>query len=105
MTFKQFIFIPVYIALLAVALVMLAKPSPLVIPHLWPWIAFQAWAMYFMAGCTLKGGVKTFLGYVAGALASIAIFPLMGLLFGSGLAGPSALAPALFIEVIGALCG
>ena len=105
MTFKQFIFIPVYIALLAVALVMLAKPSPLVIPHLWPWIAFQAWAMYFMAGCTLKGGVKTFLGYVAGALASIAIFQLMGLLLGWGLADAPALAIAVFIVVIGVICG
>jgi len=39
-------------------------------------IAFQAWAMYFMAGCTIKDGVRVFLGYVGGAVASIAIIAL-----------------------------
>ncbi len=103
MTFKQFFFIPVYISVLAVTLVMLAPPSPLVIPRLWTWIAFQAWAMYFMAGCTIKGGVKTFLGYLGGAVASIAIFELNGLL--SGLGPAPALAIAVFIVVIPVICG
>ena len=100
MTFKQFFFIPVFISVLAVTLVMLAAPSPLVIPYLWTWIAFQAWAMYFMAGCTIKGGVKTFLGYLGGAVAAIAIFELMGLLSGWGLGDAPALAIAVFIVVI-----
>ena len=37
------------------------------------WIAFQAWAMYFLGGCTPKGGLRAFIGYVLGMLASIAI--------------------------------
>ncbi len=105
MTFKQFFFIPVFISLLAVSLVMLAKPSPLVVPYLWTWVAFQAWAMYFMAGCTIKTGVKTFLGYFAGAVASIAIFELMALLTGWGVGAAPALAIAVFIVVIGVISG
>lgn len=80
MSFKQFFPIPLFIAVLATTLVMLdLQPNPL-IPHLWTWISFQAWAMYFLAGCTLKGGAKVFLGYLGGALASIAIMKLSGLI-------------------------
>jgi len=42
------------------------------------WIAFQAWAVYFLAGCTVKGGFKAFIGYASGIVASIAIIELMG---------------------------
>lgn len=45
------------------------------------WIAFQAWAVYFLAGGTVKGGVRGLIGYVIGMVASIAI------LAGSGLVG------------------
>ena len=45
------------------------------------WIAFQAWAVYFMAGGTTKGGVRSFIGYFIGMVASIAI------LAGSGIVG------------------
>lgn len=99
MTFKQFFFIPVYIALMAVTLVMLSDPSSLVIPFFWPWVAFQAWAMYFLAGCTLKGGIKVLLGYAGGAAASVAIFELMGLLAKS-LHPAVALSIAVFLIVI-----
>ncbi|HUS91368.1 MAG TPA: DUF1097 domain-containing protein [Phycisphaerae bacterium] len=101
MSFKQFFPIPVIIAVIAVALVMLAKPSPVVVPYLWTWIAFQAWAMYFLAGCTIKGGGKVMLGYLGGAVASVAIFELMGLL--SSLGAAPALAIAVFIVVIGVI--
>lgn len=37
------------------------------------WIAFQSWAMYFLAGCTPKGGIRALIGYVLGMVASIAI--------------------------------
>ena len=37
------------------------------------WISFQAWAMYFLGGCTPKGGLRAFIGYMLGMLASIAI--------------------------------
>ena len=42
------------------------------------WIAFQAWACYFLGGCNVKGGVKAFIAYVIGIAASIAIMVLGG---------------------------
>ena len=42
------------------------------------WVAFQAWAVYFLAGCNPMGGVKAFIGYATGIAASIAIIELMG---------------------------
>ena len=103
MSFKQFFPIPVFIAVLAVILVLLG-PVKLAVPYFWPWIAFQAWAMYFLAGCTFKGGVKVLLGYAAGAVASVAIFELFGLLAGS-LDPATALSLAVFPVVIGVICG
>ena len=42
------------------------------------WIAFQAWAVYFLAGGTIKGGVKAFIGYFLGIIASIVIITSAG---------------------------
>jgi len=42
------------------------------------WISFQAWAVYFLAGCNPLGGLKAWLGYLSGIIASIAIIELMG---------------------------
>lgn len=42
------------------------------------WIAFQAWAVYFVAGCTPANGLKAWLGYLSGIIASILIIKLMG---------------------------
>jgi len=42
------------------------------------WIAFQAWAVYFFAGCTPMNGLKAWIGYLTGIIASIAIIELMG---------------------------
>ena len=42
------------------------------------WISFQAWAVYFLAGCTPMGGIKAWIGYATGVAASIAIIELMG---------------------------
>jgi hypothetical protein len=80
MSFAQFFPIPVMVSLLAVTLMVL--DSNKCVPYLLAWISFQAWAMYFLAGCTPKGGVKVVLGYLAGILASIAIMelaPVLGL--------------------------
>jgi len=65
-------------------------------------IAFQAWAMYFMAGCTIKDAVRVFLGYVGGVLASIAIIALAIKVF-SGLGAAMFLIP-VFIVVIPVIC-
>ena len=42
------------------------------------WIAFQAWAVYFVAGCTPLNGAKAWIGYLTGIVASVAIIKLMG---------------------------
>ena len=42
------------------------------------WIAFQAWAVYFVSGCTPMGGQKAWLGYLSGIVASSAIIEMMG---------------------------
>ncbi len=71
------------------------------------WIAFQAWAVYFVAGCTAKNGLKAWLGYLTGILASIAIIKLMevpGIKDLPTVGGMNlALALAVFIVVIPAI--
>jgi len=81
MPFKQFIMIPVFIAFQAFTMMALARFVPLTGetaggPGLITWIAFQAWAMYFLGGCTIKMAAKTLGGYVGGIIASVAIFEL-----------------------------
>lgn len=46
------------------------------------WIGFAAWACYFLNGCTVKGGAKVIGCWVAGVIASIAIYELAGKLCG-----------------------
>ena len=46
------------------------------------WTGFAAWACYFLAGCTIKGGVKVISCWVAGLVASIAIIELGTVLTG-----------------------
>lgn len=48
------------------------------------WVAFQAWAVYFLAGCTPKDGVRAFIGYFAGIIASIAIIAGSGMVSALG---------------------
>ena len=88
MDFKKFIVIPVYIAILAAGFIMLDQ---LISPYMpiadnkgFGWVTFQAWAMYFMAGCTVKGGARTFLGYVLGVLSAILIIKLAGVVGATG---------------------
>ena len=86
MDFKKFIFIPVFIAFLASAFIvidqLLSPYMPIADNKGFGWVTFQAWAMYFLAGCTVKGGIRTFLGYVLGILSAIIIIYLAGI-FGS----------------------
>ena len=101
MDFKKFIVIPIAIGFLACTLVALDQ---FISPYLpiagnkgFGWVTFQAWAMYFMAGCTLKGGMRTFLGYVMGITAAILIIKLAGIL---GSTGFWAVPLAVFVIVI-----
>ena len=102
MTYKQFFPITVMIAILAAAMMVLDANKGSFLPQFLPWVSFQAWAMYFLAGCTLKGGAKVMLGYLGGAVASVAIFELFGLFDGWGFGG-AALPIAVFIIVIGVI--
>ena len=71
------------------------------------WIAFQAWAVYFIVGCTAMNGVKAWIGYLTGILASIAIIKLMGAPCISGLPQVGSMnlvmAAAVFIVVVPAI--
>jgi len=98
-SFGKFLFIPVFIALLATSMMVVDIFKEPTLRHYLPWISFQAWAMYFLAGCTLKGGGKVMLGYAGGAAASVAIMELAGLLGGWGL-GQAAVPVAVFIVVV-----
>ena len=60
------------------------------------WIAFQAWALYFMAGCTIQGGAKSLVGWLCGIAASIAIVEA-GTAFSSGMVPKFAFPIAVFI--------
>lgn len=87
MTAKKYLPIALFIGLQAAVLqavdqAICAGISPLAAGG--GWIAFQAWAMYFLGGCTLKGGARALIGYVIGMVASIAILFCGGLLGGLG---------------------
>ena len=101
MDFKKFIIIPVFIGFLACTFVALDQWISPYLPIAgnkgFGWVTFQAWAMYFMAGCTLKGGARTFFGYVMGILSAILIIKLAGLI---GPAGFWAVPLAVFVVVI-----
>jgi len=82
MDFRKFIIIPVFIAFLAFVFILIDQLISPLMPIAdnkgFGFVTFQAWAMYFMAGCTLKGGVRTFLGYIMGIIAAILIYTLAG---------------------------
>jgi hypothetical protein len=106
MKFSKFIVIPLFIALQAFTMQAIDQWISGAFPPAgnsgFGWIAFQAWAMFFLAGCTVKGGIRTFLGYVSGIVASIAIMML-----GANLAGALgfwAFPIAVFAIVIPVIC-
>lgn len=85
MPFSKFILIPIFVAFQAFTMMVIAPYIPgnsIGGGGLMACFAFQAWAMYFLAGCTPKMAGKVFLGYVGGIVASIAIFELGKLLGG-----------------------
>jgi len=98
-SFGKFLVIPLFIALLAASMMVLDIFKEPTLHYFVPWISFQAWAMYFLAGCTLKGGAKVLLAYLGGAAASVGIMELASLLGGWGL-GQAALPVAVFIIVV-----
>lgn len=65
------------------------------------WVAFQAWAAYFIAGCNVKGGIKAFAAYIVGMVASIAIIAFGGQL---GSLGFWAFPVSILILVVPTIC-
>ena len=75
---RQLMVVSCGLALQAFVLVLLNAFIPLLAGMDAIWVAFQAWAVYFLAGCTPKGGFKAWIGYATGIAASIVIVELMG---------------------------
>lgn len=87
MNAKKYLPIALFIGLQAAALQALDQAVCANIPPLAAgggWISFQAWAMYFLGGCTPKGSLRALIGYVIGMGASIAIMVGGGMLGGLG---------------------
>ena len=106
LSFGKYIFIPIFIAFQAFTMMAITPYVPLNGTvagglGLMTWVSFQAWAMYFLAGCTPKMGAKTLIGYGGGIVASIAIFELAAVFAGMN-AGVNAwgLYLAVFLVVI-----
>ena len=104
MPFSKFIVIPIFVAFQAATVMLITPyikigPESIGGPALVTWISFQAWAVYFLAGCTLKMAGKTMVGYAGGMIASIAIFQLMSV-FNNPMGGYWGGALAVFIIVI-----
>ena len=104
MSFGKFILIPIFIAFQAFVMMLVFQkveitPALLHGGGLMSWVAFQAWAMYFLAGGTPKMGLKTFIGYLGGIIASIAILKLAILLSGP-MGWYMGLSVAVFIIVV-----
>ena len=106
MKFSKFIIIPMIVAFLALTIQVVDQLLSGFMPVSgnvgFGWIAFIAWAMYFMAGCTLAGAKKVLFGYIAGIIASIAIM-VVGTLF-SGTLGFFAFPVAIFFVVVPCIC-
>jgi hypothetical protein len=82
MSLKKFVVIPLIVGVLAFTIQLVDQH---LLYSLMPvsntglcWIAFQAWAVYFLAGCNIKGGIKALIGYVVGITASILIMNMAG---------------------------
>jgi len=83
MTAKQFLPIAIFVAVQTFLLQAIDQLlSPAVHPlgnHGFCWMAFQAWAVYFMAGCTVKGGLRSLASYIIGMLVAVCIIKGIGL--------------------------
>src|SRR5690606_41061095 len=97
---RPFIGIPFIVASLALSFIVVDQLLSGLLHHEnnsgFSWISFQAWAVYFLAGSTPKGGLRALLGYIVGIIMTILIFELAGVV---GLVGFFAVPIATFIMV------
>lgn len=111
MKFSKFILIPVIIAVLA-ALVQIIDQllqdggtcSIFIANSGFGWLTFQAWAVYFFAGCNIKGGIQAFTAYVLGIIGSIIIIAFAGWLAEIGVSGFWTTPLSLLLIVIPVIC-
>ena len=104
LTHKQLFVVSCGLALQAAILVLINGVLPAVTHGMdMMWIAFQAWAVYFVVGCTPLNGLKAWIGYMTGIIASIAIIKLTQVPAIGSLGGVGGLAAAVFIVVIPAI--
>jgi hypothetical protein len=115
MSFRKFILIPIWVAFLAFAMQAIDQSiQPAITAALagnvamenfvgmgFGWIAFQAWACYFLAGCTIQGGIKAFISYILGCVASFFIMTMGG---GMSSVGFFAFPVAVFFIVVLVIC-
>jgi hypothetical protein len=88
---------PAIIAVLAFLLQFVTSKTD----YLVTWICFQTWALYFLAGCNFKGGLKAAACYAIGILASIVIMEFGGTLGGLGeWAFPTAVGVVAFAAIL-----
>lgn len=77
MKFHKFIIIPFSIGVLAFILQLIDQSLSKVLSPAgnfgFAWISFQAWAVYFFAGCNVKNGMKAYLNYITGIVAAISM--------------------------------
>ncbi|NCB50574.1 MAG: DUF1097 domain-containing protein [Clostridia bacterium] len=87
MSFSKHLPIALFVALLAGVLQMVDQ---LIMNNIltgfngFGWVAFLAWALYFLAGATPRNGVRAFIGYIFGIIGSVIIFKVAGWLGGIG---------------------
>lgn len=75
MKFLKYVPHPGIIGVLAFLMMVI---EPMITPFLISWVAFQTWAMYFLAGGTVSRGVKTAACYLAGMVAAALIIIISG---------------------------
>lgn len=111
MKFSKFIVIPIIIAVLAAAVQIIDQLFQstggcnfFIANSGFGWLTFQAWALYFLAGCSVKGGLHGLVGYIAGIIGSIAIIAFAGFLGSNGVSAFWATPLSLLILVIPVIC-
>lgn len=77
MKFHKFILIPFFIGVLAFILQLIDQSLSKILSPAgnfgFAFISFQAWAVYFFAGCNVKNGMKAYLNYITGIVAAISM--------------------------------
>ena len=89
--FHKYMGFPAFVGVQAAVLLTIAPFIPFT-PEalgkgLMTWAVFQAWAMYFLGGATVKMAFKTMAGFIGGIIASVLLLEVGGLL--SGLNSPA----------------